>query len=420
MARRVEAVVVAVASIVGLLAAAGVVLRNTQVTAGWTDQSHYHMPTIVGLAQALPEVDVVGVQTATGPLYHLTLAIPMRVLGLSEGQVQVLGGWFYWTLLVVAVVWVTRPLPVLPRALVGAAVVASPYVWQSTLWTTTDAAGTVFALLALALSARRVGSLGWAAATGIAIALAVATRQTYAWLLLPGLVAAWHADDRRWRTVLAVCGPAVAVLSVLVAAWGGLTPPAFADLNGAGPNPAGISFGFALWAFFAVPLLAALWRRRPRVSRSELALAALVGTVAALPALAFPSDYSEERNVRKGGWLWLVVRETGEVADRSVVVIVLAFVGAAAVTLILRELARAGGPVGVLGSACFASIIAAAASAQTYQKYYEAPILICFAVLAVALLARARGWTGKPLVVPTAIQVLSLAAAVGAPVLASL
>lgn len=408
---------------VGAVAISVAALWPIHATTGWIDQQGFHMPTILGFAGQLPAVDIVNVRTATGPLYHLTMAVPMRLFGLSPEAIQLVGGLTYWLLTAAVVLAAARRMPGSGRAAVLVVVMASPYVWQSTLWAATDAATLVLCLGALLLLTRQHSSLPAAVLAGLAISAAVATRQTAAWLLLPALAVAVQRPTWRLRaaTVVLTTAPALAMLAVLVLSWGGLTPPAFQASNGAGANPAGVPVGFALWAFFAVPLLLVA---RPVLSRRDLGRAAVAGSLAAAPALIWRSDYLDDPPVREGGWLWMLVRATGAIIDRSPLLVALAFAGGATVWLLLSHLHRAGqrDRSWVLGAAVIGAVFAGAAAANAWPKYQEIPLLACFTMLA-AVMWETRAptslrWTW--LYAVAAVQVVALVAITGAKVAAAL
>lgn len=408
----------------GVSATAVVALAGVRVTTGWLDQSKFHFPTIRGLAEQLPVPDVVNVRTATGPLMHLTLAIPTRLLGLPETAVQILNAAIFWTLLMAATFYATRSLPRGVQVSVMACVALSPYILQGTLWITTDPAAAALFVLALAAAARFQGWAGEALLLGLVVAAAIATRQTAVWLLAPVLLAVVSAGTPRAvtaRNCALVALPGIAVLGTLVTLWGGLLPPMFVGSNGAGANPTSIPVGFMLWAFFAAPLLIATPQWTATIRRN-LPLVVLGGSGAAAPAVIWPSAYEEAGQIREGGWPWELIRATGSVADRAPLLIALAFVGGAAVTALLAMLWRSGRVRAtlVVGSGIFGSIASAAAAANAWPKYSEMPLLACFVVLVAALwpLVDARRWW--TLLVPTGLQVLAGAAIVGLPVAAAL
>lgn len=419
-----EGALLAVLSALGLLGVVLVATRPVEVTAGWTDQSLFHLPTVLRMSGELPAVDVVDVQTATGPLYHLLLAVPMRVFGLSPAAVQILGGWMVFTLLAAVLLYTGRGMPARLRVPVFVTVAASAYVWQSVLWIATDALALAFGLAALYLLTRLDGSVRTVVAAGVAIALVVAVRQTYAWLLVPALFAGLArpaGPGTRVRDVLLLCVPGAVVLGGLTAAWGALAPPGFEEASPLA-NPAGLSYGVALWSVFAVPLLLAVVPR-PRWPPPLLLAAATVGLLAASPAVIWPSGYSEDNSIREGGWLWLVVRLVGDVGERSPLVALLAAVGGAASVLLVVEIARRRGPApaGVVGLSVVLAVLAAVPAGQAFQKYFEIPLLACFAVAATLLWQRDRHdlWS-PPLFLPAALQLLGLGAVVGLPVLGAL
>ena len=153
MTHRRDLALIAVAVLVVLVATAATVALGVHATAGWVDQSRYHWPTVATMIDRLPSVDVVDVQTATGPLYHLSLAVPARLLGLSEGGVEVLAA-AYGAVLAGLVVGASRGLPAAARIGAVGLVLLSPYLWESTLWMQTDAAAMTFAFAALLLLVR--------------------------------------------------------------------------------------------------------------------------------------------------------------------------------------------------------------------------------------------------------------------------
>jgi hypothetical protein len=125
--------------LVGTFGIALISFRQIQVTSGWYDQELYHWPTVTRFAQQLPRPDVVHVQTATGPLYHLIAAVLTRTLDLSMEATQFLMGALSWSTLAASLIIATRSLHPACRYLVLVCVFASPYVLQSTLWMMTDA-----------------------------------------------------------------------------------------------------------------------------------------------------------------------------------------------------------------------------------------------------------------------------------------
>ena len=402
-----ELALMAGAVVVILGAVTATVALGVHATAGWLDQSHYHWPTVAKMVRELPSVDVVNVMTATGPLYHLSLAVPARILGLPEGGVEVLAA-AYGCVLAVLVILAGRGMPAVPRLAASAVVLLSPYYWESTLWMQTDVAAMTFAFAALlVLLGPRPPHAGRALAVGLLVAGAVGVRQTFGWLIVVAALGLWLSNaGRPLRTRVADVAlgtvPGAAVLLALVVAWKGLLPPPLARLNATHHSPAGLTYMVALAACYLTPLVLALgrdvWGRR-----QDWPIAAGAGLVAALPGIVFPSSELAGRELpRSGGWLWAVVARTPAPGDRSVLLVGLAFVGGAAFALLLLRIARGGSPqvAWVLGTALVTAAVFASAGAQMYQKYYETPlVLIVFLVIREAFRGRPphrRAWALGP------------------------
>jgi hypothetical protein len=204
----------------------------------------------------------------------------------------------------------------------------------------------------------------------------------------------------------------------LIILWHGLTPPAAQNVNASGPEPIGLPVGFALWAFFAAPLLLAI-RDRVNLHRRVLAGTLISAVVCAAPALCWASGYSYPD--RMGGWLWKLVKAGGEVGERSPVLVALAFVGGSTIFLVLHAIHTSDQRMAwLLGTAIYTSIIVSTAASFALPKYREIPLLTCFPflVLAVAALASHRlelRSLSAALCAPAALQLLASTAIVGVP-----
>jgi hypothetical protein len=408
-----------VVTIIGATAIA--VLFRVRVTAGWRDQSGYHWPTIAKMIRELPSVDFVHVATATGPLYHLSLAIPARVLALPEGAVQLLAA-IYGCLLAVLVIVAGRGMPLAPRLGATGLVLLSPYFWESTLWIATDVAAMTFAFGALVVLIRPQLDRPQALLVGLLVAGAVGIRQTFGWLVAVAAIGLWLSNSSvpvraRLLNVAAGTVPGAVVLAVLVIAWKGLLPPSLAPLNGAHHSPAGLTYMFALAAWYLTPVVFALgrdlWGRR-----NDWPISLAVGLFAAVPGVIFASsELAGEGKPRSGGWLWAFVARAPAPSERSVLLVGLAFLGGVAFTLLARHIARTNSlrVALVLSMALVTSAIAASAGSQMYQKYYEVPLVI------IVFLATREAFKDKPMhtraaaVLPAMLQLCAVVAIVGVP-----
>ncbi|MGW4247165.1 hypothetical protein [Nocardia sp. NPDC004722] len=453
-----------------IVAATGVV-----VTAGGNDQRAFHWPSVEQLRHSFPHLDLVGLNTATGPLYHLVVAAISGPLGLGEHGTQVVGALFAGCLAALAV-WQARTLPTwYLRGLAVAPLLASAYFWQSALWMLTDDAALLFALaatilmIAPATTRRQV-------AIGVLVAAAIATRQTFVWLLAPAVLscadrmllrqdqeqprrdqAQLRQDPARprqdlvrprqdlarpqqdptrpqrdrprpqqdspptrqdltaaLRGVVLVAGPGVVVLAGLIALWGGLTPPAMRQFNAANPSWTAIAFTFAVAAIFAVPVLVAT--ARVAVVREHLFAGTVTGLIVAVPALVFRSAATKfPDDSRRGGVLWTVVGKLPDVAGRSPVLAVAAFIGGFACAALFFVLERRTAVI--MAAALIALAVVTAPGSQLYQKYAELPIAM-LTMLVIVEVARTcelpRSW---PLAALAAFQLVATAGIVGVPVL---
>lgn len=382
--------------------AVAVAATHVVATAGGRDQTLFHLPTILHMRDSFPSVDVVDVNTATSPLLHLTVAAVTAIFGLGPTGSQIVSSLFAVVLAMLVSTWAAG-LSLRWQILVVAPLLCSAYFWQSALWINTDDAALLFAA-ATVFALYRVDRFRPMVMIGILAALTVATRQTYAWVLVPIAAVALEmgrSTTSRARLLAVGCGPAAVVLVALVVAWKGFTPPAFAELNGIASSGSAVSYGFAIVAFFAVPtLLCTIELPAPRrLSRTAIG----VGLLATLPALFFDSSRSTDDS-RNGGWVWAVVGKTPTVLDRSPFLVLAAFVGGVSAVLVLEYLPRRLRLF--IGTGLVSAFVILTFGSRLYQRYFELPTaMLC--VLAVAYLAR----TGKlkrvwPLAALASIQVI--------------
>lgn len=371
------------------------------------DQFWYHLPTIQEMAREFPRVDVVDVQTATGPLFHLSIATIARATGWGPIALQVAGSLYGAAVLALAVLLARRTGQPGRFLLVAAPLLLAHSFWVCTLWLNTDVAALLFAAMSLVglIGAQRHPRLLWLVAT--AAAAAVATRQIYVWLLVPIAAAIILTGAGDWRRrvgkAAAVCAPAALVLVTLVALWQGLAPPRFVGGHTTHATWAGVSFGAALLGVFGALALIAL---RPSLTRKDIRWCGLGAVLASAPAAVFPS-YPDSGDGRDGGWIWSLLAATPEVAGRAPVLCLLAAVGGAAMTGLCLATARVSRMSAVIvGTGTTALLVAQSYIAQAYIKYYEMPLLLLLAVVVWPLAARLN-------TKPRAASLFAVVAAIG-------
>ncbi|MDX2115652.1 MAG: hypothetical protein SFZ24_08545 [Planctomycetota bacterium] len=417
-----------------------VVFTGAGGTSEEADEREYHLPIIRTMQEQWPVVDLVEYESATAPGFHLLMAAAGRLTG-SDAAMRWLNVAFGAGLILVCFGFASRAAPAWVAAGLTLPLVADPYVLGATIWLTTDNAALMFVGLALG-GAVFVPARGYGAARtlalGAAAACAVGIRQIHVWLAAPvgltgllasplaGLVPGWIAraggealpERRSWRHLWAgIVGAAlpVGLLAVFVVMWGGLMPRAtgWVQLHAAGPNPASPAFGLALVGVLGVFYLpAALREAAVRIDRVMLAAMAIGLTLALVPETAYLWKS------RSYGWLWRIVERTPEIGGRSVLIAVLAPLGAAWLVLMYRGAERAGrgraalilllSLLGWLGAQTFNSM--------AWQRYFEPTTLLGLAWL--AALATPRGADGAGLTDGLRVRLAGVWPVAGALVLA--
>lgn len=164
-----------------------------------------------------------------------------------------------------------------------------------------------FALLpgaAAVVWSRRRG-LGWAGAAGVALGLAILSRQSWILGSVPALYAAWRAGRWRQAAVLVITAVAVVATTGLYAPLGGFWEWNFANSPGFVFAPAGLGVstvrglaslgGFVMFHVTIVACLVVAWRRNPPYRKGladlDLWLWLLTGCAAVAAGLRFFGHY---------------------------------------------------------------------------------------------------------------------------------
>jgi len=404
------------------------IAMNLGGTSEAADQRRFHLPTIRALAAELPRPDLVNLQTATSPGYHLVMAAVARGGLDSERQLRAVSSLFTLGLVLVAWGVAARRAGPWPGLLLVGPFVLSSYVLGGAMWLTTDNAALLFVLPAVAAGLVRTGPRRLAAG-GLAGAGAVWVRQIHAWTVIVPMVRLGMAvfggdgggDTRAWRTWswserLAVIGAIIlplAIVAMLVAMWGGLVPPSLSDYHDRGIRWAQPVLSLALLGGFGLFFVPVLVRRGDLAARWPIGVAVAAMLVAAIP----PTSYDQDGG-RWGGAIWELARRLPAPADRSLVLVLLAGAGAWVVTHAWRRLRAAGhGADALVLVAVLAGWTAAhCLNAQTWQRYAE-PLLLVWLAWACAIVLRAGGdtdgvirrwWIGPAILTALQFGLLSL------------
>jgi hypothetical protein len=382
--------------------------RPLYTTSEASDAIKYHIPVIREMAEEWPAVDIVNYRSATSPGYHLAMAGAMKAGASETGLrwINLLAGCAF-----VGVVgafagciagWRTA-------ALLGLPLVVSPYVLSSSCWITTDNAALAFVAVAVGCAAFGGGTARASVVGGIGATLAVAVRQLHIWPIAPlalsmkagsGLLGSIPVvrdvcaglglvDEPRtmdWKRFivgsLAVLAP-LALLAFFVWKWQGLMPPMYREKHASGMSWSMPAFSLSLAAIFGGAMLARAWGgvRTLRVRDPFVWGAIVAGLIVALaPATAWNSDAG-----RMHGWLWEIAKRAPSVADRSLLFVVLAPIGALALLSMWRA-ASLNGRKRAATILLFAGVCWCAAqmmNAQAWHRYAEPPVLAGIVWLAV-------------------------------------
>ena len=375
---------------------------------GW-DEANAHLPAIRQFAAQLPSPDLSDYPSATGPGYHLLMAVPARLgLGLHALRaISALAG-----LALVLLAWRAAARAAGPGIALALALplACSTYVLSGSAWLTTDVVSVLVGTALVAIAAVMPPRPRTFAVLAALLAAALAVRQTNVFLAAPVMAAGilgsplgrsasdaeqWVGDEpRSWRrlawAVLALA-PGLLVLAVLVRLWGGLVPPAFRALHERGLNPVAPVYGLALfgtWAAIAtlpmLPELLACFRR-------HRAAMTAIGAAALLAALVPESGWSKDEG-RWGGALWTAVRALPAPGGRSVAVVAAAAVGAVLLGVLWLRAAevRRGRQATVVVVSLLALFAVQAGNSQVWERYFDPAILVALAWLTALGIDRTR------------------------------
>lgn len=359
------------------------------------DEAEYYLPAIAQIRSHWPRLDLVRDSlSATSPGYPYVLATVSLVTGPSRVALRIVN-WIV-SAAVLALFWSLLRRHGAGLTLALAPLALSNFFVKSASFVVTDNAAllaiglAVVALLFTAdFSGVRRGALG--------AALAVAIRQTNAWLVLPLAIREAmdarreHRRARGWWLVL----PLVP-LGILALAWHGLVPPVWTERQVAegGFSLTPLVYELAVlatlgWPFYlAVTTPAegrALLRRRGfwLAAAAGLALSVLVSTV---------PDHAAGR---WGGYWWSIAARLPVIGHTSPVFLVLAAAGGALAFALVDRLARTAGAVAALRWTATLAAWSATALVNhfVFHRYFEPPLLV-FLIAWIALQSAGHATAG--------------------------
>lgn len=388
------------------------------VNSAAADQNHHHLPVIRLFASQLPWPDIRDYESATAPLWHIALAIPAR-LGASDVLLRLLTALSGGILVLVVAMGARRFSLGQATALMALPLALNPYVLYSSMWITTDVpALTVVALAMLSCYASRRWS-------GIPLAIAVAIRQTSVWALPALAVLSAQRSRERGGTAKAVLLsqalallPAVVMLGLLAFQWQGLMPPRYRNIHDRGLSLATPAFSLAMVAVWGVPLLACAWSELARLSRAAVVAAGAVGLTL---ALSVPTSVNFDAG-RWSGPIWTIADQLPVILERSLLITVLAPIGAISLLMLVSRAIQAGqGLAGVtLGLGVIGMIAVNSVNTQCWERYADPPLLLLLPWLASAGIPgssiRSRTQLVRGVVILSIAQLLMSATMIAVPI----
>ncbi|MEN9640825.1 MAG: hypothetical protein RIR77_14 [Planctomycetota bacterium] len=377
-----------------------VIMFGSDATSEASDEAAAHLPTVLQFAAQLPTPDLRDYPSATGPGYHLLMAVPAR-LGVGVHGLRIIASLAGLALLLL--VWRTAARAAGPAVALALTLplLVSTYVLSGSAWLTTDVLSVLIGTTMVAIAAWWMPTMRTFLTLAVLFVAALSVRQTNVFLAAPILAAGilgsplgrsasdaeqWSGDEpRSWSRLAAAflaLVPAALLLLALVNMWGGLMPATFRSMHDKGLSPVAPAYGLALlgtWA--AIALLPMAPEVLHTVRRHALAIT-LVASLAFLGAVVADSTWSVEQG-RWGGAYWMIVKAFPAIGGRSIVIVAAAVVGAvlAAVLWIRAAEIRRGRQATIVLVSLLALMVVQAGNSQVWQRYFDPAILVALAWL---------------------------------------
>ena len=377
------------------------------------DERYFHLHAVRAFAEQLPTPDLSDYRAATTPLYHLVLALVSNVIGDGELQMRLVSGLFPLALSILLARVIAGRVSTVSAVALTVPIMCSPYIFSGAIWALPDAAAWLGIVGVLLLCLRSKYDDITLVMGALALLLLVLTRQVHIWAASTIWLAAWLGSDTKpptdsvrlvpnWpagdigprlaRTMTAIVATLPAFVAVLwfMWMWGGLVPPEFQNVENAaaasigegnatahtGPNFATPAFFLAVVGLLSPFYLSAMIpeiTRRWKLGRRHTATLIGAGATGFLLAVLVPTDFDPAAG-RKSG-IWNMHRELVEIlpfieiADRSLLVAVLAALGG--FTLVIALAGCADRQRILIGGAVLAFVVAQSANLQCWQRYHE-------------------------------------------------
>ncbi len=369
-----------------------VLLGLDEFSLKYADMRDHHAPTIEIFAQQLPYFDFSDYGSATTPGLHVALAFPVWLFGPSETLLQAFSCLFGAVLIGVAWWFGSRVLPPWLSAIVVIPLLCNTYVISGSIWLMTGNTSLILIAIAIGCCLFFTPTIRTMCVVGISLICSILVRQTSLWIAAGAwlstaidhrVLQGWipEPQKRPWTA-----GPMVVIsIAILIAlalliwffvVWSGLVPPRYQTLHGSGVNtavPLVILTSLAVYAFPFVCLHAQRLLLSPAAAKTLL-FGAVCGLVLGVTLESTPGIDAG----RFGGWVWKSAGLMPVIGGRSVLLVLGAMAGgvtAAALHVLVSANAKRGTCI-LIWLFSISYILAMTANSQSFQRYYDGPILL--------------------------------------------
>ncbi len=353
-----------------------------------SDETVYHLPTILRFGSQLPFPDLASYHAAQTPLFHLLFAYLGKVIGYQLWRLRLVEVLISYglALAVFALLHRRLRLPYWPALALTLLFTLSPYVFGTSFRLLTDNLATLFVVLAVERLERyrETSRLGPFLAACAYICAAVLTRQSAAFMLPVAGFYALRVSGRLSRDSVVAVG-AVGLAAVPAAAlfliWHRFVPPggdpgscglcSGSHAGGTGLTSLTLELALATIGLYGAVLFAPSWRDALSERRGAL-LAAAAGLVLLVVWPATPSRHT-------AGVLWAVAKHLPIIDGTSLLFWVLVPLAGAVIWIRLRVAPRPW--LAIIFGGCF--LLSTLAVRYPWQKYVDP-----FALLALLVTVR--------------------------------
>lgn len=382
--------------------AAPLVLKSTIDVFDEADESFYHYPTILNFKDQFPNLDLKNYNSATTPLYHITLAVSAFIFGSDIVQLRFVNLAISLACLMVIYGSLSKRGKIYKGLFFTALIMLSPYFIGPAIRLSTDNMALLFVLLAIFTMDASVFSTKQSIVTNILILFTVLTRQVYAWLIGAYLLINLQKNKSKqsisnWIQVILPTVIPISGLIYFIFLWKGLTPPNFAVHTAQNLNWDAPIFIVSLFGLYSGFFIFWLFKIYKETQSKYLHLALLVGFgIAGLLFHPVSNEYPVlDRSLGdRGGSLWLIASRLPNFLSSSIVYWLLFPIGLVFLYIMAQYLVKKQNFLIII---CFSLwLLTSVINTSTYQKYYEPFILfsIGYALIPVDMDEKWFYWIG--------------------------